>query len=96
MGRFVKAFDYVFIVRPVLFYPIWTVFFAGFICARKTNEIFSNHWSNLQPDLTTFSFVVTFISISFIMGAVFIINQFTYVHSDQENNKLFLIANGLV
>jgi len=96
MGRFVKAFDYVFIVRPVLFYPIWTVFLAGFICARKTNEIFSNHWSNLQSDLTTLSFVVTFISLSFLMSAVFIINQFTDVHSDKENNKLFLIANGLV
>ena len=89
MGRFVKAFDYFFIVRPVLFYPIWTVYLAGFICARNTNDVFSKYWISLQSELTTLPFVVSFISISFLMGAVFIINQFTDVHSDKENNKLF-------
>ena len=97
MGRFIKAFDYVFIVRPVLFYPIWTIFLAGFIGAsRNTNDTFVSHWNQLQADIFSFTFGLTFLSLNLLMGAVFIINQFTDVYSDQENNKLFLIAKGLV
>ncbi len=97
MGKMPKIFDYLFIVRPVLFYPIWTIFLAGFIIARQQeNPHFVPLWKNIQHSLTLPLFWAFFLSLSLLMGAVFIINQFTDIHTDQENNKLFLIANGLV
>ena len=97
MGKLAKVFDYVFITRPVLFYPIWTIFLAGFIAAQQQNtNTFSDNWQNIQTGLTSLSFWLSFSSLSFLMAAVFVINQFTDIHTDKENNKLFLIANGLV
>lgn len=97
MGNLAKIFDYVFITRPVLFYPIWTVFLAGHIASEQQNTktIFGN-WESIQLGLSSFIFWVTFVSLSCLMAAVFIINQFTDIHTDKDNNKLFLIANGLV
>ena len=97
MGKSVKALDYVFIARPVLFYPIWTVFFAGYIAAGKQMDVsFITYWNQLQLGFTSIYFWGSFLSLTFTMAAVFIINQFTDVHTDKENNKLFLLANGLV
>ncbi len=92
-----KIFDYIFIARPVLFYPVWTVFLAGYIVAER--QMLGFHvpdWNQLQWGLTSIQFWATFLSLTLTMGAVFIINQFTDVHTDRVNNKLFLIANGLV
>lgn len=97
MGKIVKIFDYLFLVRPVLFYPIWTIFLAGFIIARQQENLqFVPLWKSIQGSLTLPLFWAFFISLTFLMGAVFIINQFTDIYTDQVNEKLFLIANGLV
>lgn len=92
-----KIFDYIFIARPVLFYPVWTVFLAGYIGAEKQMPgFYVPQWNQLQWGLTSIQFWAAFLALTLTMAAVFIINQFTDVHTDRVNNKLFLIANGLV
>ncbi|RKY88994.1 hypothetical protein DRQ15_09410 [candidate division KSB1 bacterium] len=100
MRKKIKLLDYIFLMRPVLFYPVWTVFLAGYICGIRINSGGSGNlilWqqvNSLSKSPVTF-FIILFAYTS-LMGAVFIINQLTDVKSDQKNNKLFLIANGYV
>ncbi len=98
MANIARVCDYLFITRPVLFYPIWTTFLAGFLSARFNGYagLPFESWPRIQGVLVDPYFWVTFWALTFLMAAVFIINQFTDVHTDRENNKLFLLANGIV
>lgn len=83
MNRLLKPFDYVFVLRPTLFFPVWTVFLAGFFVQRKFGD----------PDQGK-DFLIIGLLLTLLMGAVFILNQIRDRHTDQQNRKLFLIAHG--
>jgi len=84
-----KYFDYFFVLRPTLFFPVWTVFLA-------------NHHANLCFDRSASSVVkidnpfFVGILLTLLMGSTFIINQLKDILTDQKNNKLFIIANGYI
>ncbi|NOY76765.1 MAG: UbiA family prenyltransferase [Calditrichaeota bacterium] len=94
MKSLAKPFDYIFILRPVLFYPVWTVFLAGALSVGMAPQghgwplfkldAFHGAWGDLGWAL---------LSYSLLMGTVFILNQLTDVGSDKRNSKLFLIAD---
>jgi 4-hydroxybenzoate polyprenyltransferase len=88
-------FDYVFLVRPVLFFPVWTGFFAGFLEAttRKSGLL---HFQPIWQILREATFWQAFLVLSLAMAFSFVVNQFTDIHSDRQNNKLFLIAHGII
>lgn len=81
----IKWLDYLFVLRPILFFPIWTVFLAGYYCAFR----FSTPRSDSGGSVIWVLFLYTL-----LMGSVFIINQIADIKSDKRNGKLFLIANG--
>ncbi|RMF58523.1 MAG: hypothetical protein D6743_17580 [Calditrichaeota bacterium] len=95
MKRILKLFDYIFVLRPTLFFPVWTVFLAGFYTESKVDAAVvadaaaTNGHLSPQPD---FIWVGTFLTL--LMGAVFILNQIMDRHTDDKNRKLFLIAQG--
>ncbi len=92
MGSAIRYLDYIFLLRPVLFFPVWTVFLAGFLTAQRMGVgTLRLDWSYLKT-LDWPSFVLALTSYSLLMGAVFVVNQMTDVGSDLENEKLFLIA----
>ena len=93
----IKALDYLFLTRPVLLFPIWTVLLAGFIKAQTTmSGGFVENWKAIQGGLTSSNFWLSFSGLTLLMAAVFIINQFTDAQSDRLNNKLFILADGMV
>ncbi len=81
-----KYLDYIFVLRPTLFFPVWTVFLAGYHASRQFN-------SAIQTSLPAFPIAML---LSLLMGAVFIFNQLTDIETDRRNQKLFLIANGII
>ena len=94
MKKFIKYFDYFFVLRPTLFFPVWTLSLAGIWAQSRFGS--ANEMSGLLNsveliDLSNFLFLALF---TLLMGAVFLINQIEDVESDKLNNKLFLIANG--
>ena len=98
MKKVLRLLDFIFLARPVLFFPVWTVFFAGLIAAQIPDfGAFSRaEWLHVQEPLKSGRFWLSFLAITPVMAAVFIINQFTDAQSDLENNKLFLLAHGIV
>jgi 4-hydroxybenzoate polyprenyltransferase len=84
-----KVLDYLFVLRPTLLFPVWTVVLVG-------------HWAQLRFGTNTvfeksIPFTIWVIAIySLLMGAVFILNQLEDIETDKINQKLYLIADGII
>lgn len=81
-----KYLDYIFVLRPTLFFPVWTVFLAGYHAS-----------SYFEPEKVVQNApTIVAILLSLLMGAVFIFNQISDIETDRKNQKLFFIANGII
>lgn len=93
MKKPIKYLDYFFVLRPTLFFPVWTMSLAGLWAqTRFTASSLHPSWfavGALEIKILFYEFLLTL-----LMGSVFLINQIEDVESDKLNNKLFLIANG--
>lgn len=85
-NRLLKYFDYLFVLRPTLFFPTWTMYLMGVIIA--TNDDINS--ISFLPDLELIYYLLLF---TMLMGALFIMNQLVDVKTDKINEKLFLIAD---
>ncbi len=89
----IKYLDYLFITRPILFFPGWITLMAGYLVARGENRLlFDLMGGKLTPTYWNVPLVLTMFSFAAAMGASFILNQLQDVESDQKNKKLFLIG----
>jgi 4-hydroxybenzoate polyprenyltransferase len=75
-----RILDYIFILRPMLHLPVWTIAILGFYRASSTN-------SGLLP--------VLFLG-SGLAGAVFILNQIYDIESDRLNDKIFFLPRQII
>lgn len=80
-------------MRPTLFFPVWTVFLGGH--HAKTFFDPGNLWENAVAFHSALLVVIA-ILLSLMMGAIFIFNQITDIETDRKNNKLFFIANNII
>ncbi len=83
----VKLLDYVFVLRPTLFFPVWTVYAAGYFACQRFMP--AGLHGAADPGRTA---LLLALSLSLLMGAAFILNQLCDVATDSRNHKLFLIA----
>ena len=96
--------DYLIVLRPTLLLPVWTLVLIGHY--RALSESSSPVESGtvqfpLLPKLTilihpNIELLGILCLYSMVMGAIYIINQICDKESDTANNKLFLVAQGLV
>ncbi len=90
----VKKLDYFFVLRPTLFFPVWTISLSGYWAQQR----FDGHPLVLKPMIElgpidlTYMFIIGLFTL--IMGGVFLLNQLADVETDRLNNKLYLVANG--
>jgi 4-hydroxybenzoate polyprenyltransferase len=78
-----KYLDYVFLIRPVLMPPVWTILLLGH--ARSSQLSGEAHLPGLALVLVTL-----------LVGAVYVLNQIFDIESDRLNQKLFFLARGYV
>ena len=89
MKKGIEIFDYFFLLRPTLFYPIWTFFLAGVWGGKR--------FGIGAPDFThSMGLLWVALGLSLIMGGVFVLNQIQDIETDKANGKLFLLANGII
>ena len=79
--RILKALDYIFVLRPILFFPGITTLLAGY------------YLSDIPLDYTLINIIFAF---CMLMGSTFILNQLEDIDSDKNNSKLFLIEHGFI
>jgi len=85
----VRVYDYFFLLRPILWVPVWVFLFIGYMYGARI-EFFSITW------LLPWKFWITLLSYTLLMSATYIINQITDRESDRINQKLFLIPYGII
>jgi len=85
----VEWFDALFLLRPTLFFPVWTYFLAGQSGGARYPKV---SLQLLHPMGTLWIMA----ALSLLMGSVFILNQIQDMETDRRNRKLFLLANGIV
>lgn len=81
--KMMKIFDHIFILRPMLHLPVWTIMILGFYRSQPADS----SWHILP---------VSLLLGTGIFGAVFLINQIYDIESDRLNNKLFFLPEGIV
>jgi len=91
MKRVLHLMDYVFVLRPTLMFPVWTVFLAGHSAQLRfgfspVRIAWQGAWE--------WDYLLVGLLVTLCMGATFVLNQITDVESDRLNNKLFLLASG--
>ncbi|MDZ7340319.1 MAG: hypothetical protein ONB27_03110, partial [candidate division KSB1 bacterium] len=93
MNERLKFLDYFFVLRPTLFFPVWTVFLAGL----HANAVFDpKHAMSSLAIVPAQNQILVALLLSLLMGAIFIFNQIADIETDRQNNKLFFIANGII
>lgn len=75
-----RFFDFIFLMRPTLWIPVWTFFLLGF------------HRSGGEVSLLYFT--TAFILYTILMSGVYVLNQIIDIESDRVNKKLFLLSDG--
>lgn len=77
--KVLKYLDYIFVLRPVLFPPVWTIALLGYY---------------RNPTLSGNSLILTLLWLTLLVGAVYLLNQVFDLPSDRENKKLFFLTEG--
>jgi 4-hydroxybenzoate polyprenyltransferase len=87
----ISRLDYLFVLRPMLFFPGWSTMMAGYFIQTKTNwfPIFQFH-------LNYFHLLSLLFAFALVMGSSFVLNQLKDIESDKKNKKLFIISNGIL
>jgi len=80
--------DLVFLLRPTLFYPVWTFFLAGYWSVGRH--------ATASPSVGGPGVWIRLVPVTLVMGGVYILNQIQDRETDLANGKLFLLAKGVV
>lgn len=84
-----KPYDFFFLLRPTLLVPVWLFHFLGFFKASNGDFL---HVVLKLP----WSFYLSLLAYSLLIGGVYILNQIFDVESDRINRKLFLLPEGII
>ncbi len=94
--RFLHALDYFFVLRPTLFFPVWTVALAGLWAHERAAATMPWYWPFWPQHGFGQAWPLELGLFTLVMGASFLLNQITDVESDRLNDKLYLVASGAV
>ncbi|MDZ7413763.1 MAG: UbiA family prenyltransferase [candidate division KSB1 bacterium] len=91
MSRLLRLWDYVFVLRPTLLFPVWTVFLAGHSAQLRFGHSLARiSWRGAWD----FDYILVALLVTLCLGATFVLNQVADMESDRLNRKLFLLATG--
>ena len=83
--------DYLFLLRPMLFFPGWSTLLAGYYIEYKSEWVPIIGVKTVPlPDFLLFA------GFALIMGSSFVLNQLQDIASDKKNRKLFIISDGIL
>lgn len=80
-----NVLDYIFVLRPVLMPPVWTVYLLG-------NGYRATH----LPERLSLPLLLGFAMLSLLSGAAYLLNQYFDVETDRQNRKLHFFPLGLI
>lgn len=87
MKSIARMFDWLFLLRPTLFYPIWTYYLAG----HWGGQTFGRGENGFHHSMGIWGSVG---ALSLTVGSIYIFNQIQDRETDRVNHKLFLLSDG--
>ncbi len=90
-----KKLDYFFVLRPTLFFPVWTVSLAGYWAQERFGTLCKNS-SQVVAVGSDVNLLFVLLILTLMMAGIFLLNQLYDVETDRINNKLYLIASGAI
>ncbi|HEX9913207.1 MAG TPA: UbiA family prenyltransferase [candidate division Zixibacteria bacterium] len=78
-----KYLDYIFVLRPVLMVPVWTILLLGYYQGSRDASFDK-------------SLLWLFLFATFFIGGVYLLNQIYDLETDRKNKKLFFLAEGYI
>ncbi|MBN2354976.1 UbiA family prenyltransferase [candidate division KSB1 bacterium] len=94
--KLLKSLDFFFVLRPTLFFPVWTVSLAGVWAQLRFASGETEPYARLSAGSWDITIWVSLFLFTHIMAASFLLNQIADIESDRVNNKLYLIASGAI
>ncbi len=95
-----KLLDYIFLTRPMLIIPVWTIALLGARASlwreRGLNPVTIDRFPFVDFSTAESNLLLMLLLATFLAGAVFVLNQIYDADSDRINKKLFLIADGKI
>jgi len=95
-----KLLDYIFLMRPMLIVPVWTIALLGTRAAswreRGLTPFKLDHYPFATFQSLDANLLLMLLFGTLLAGAIFILNQIYDIESDRQNEKLFLLADGHV
>jgi 4-hydroxybenzoate polyprenyltransferase len=88
--KLIAVFDHLFLLRPILFVPLWALTLAGYYWAGAEGGTYRFAW------LPRGRLLLSLLVYSLLMGSVYILNQITDRDTDRLNKKLYLLGEGYV
>ncbi len=82
----VKVFDFIFLGRPLLLIPVWTIYLHFQAACRPAD---SNAGSIVHH-------LASLAAVSLIFAGTYIVNQIFDIASDRINDKLYLLPRGII
>jgi len=76
--------DCLFLFRPTLMIPVWTILMLGWITGAK-HELFA---------MGNSEFWILFAAFTAVVGYIYILNQIADIDGDRKNGKLFILPGG--
>lgn len=76
--------DYIFLLRPVLLPPVWTIALLGTVRSGMAHEMSAGVW------------ILFFVHLAALFGGVYTLNQICDVESDRANGKLYFLPEAII
>lgn len=94
MKQLLKPFDYFFILKPIMFFPVWVLFLSGYYVQNKT-EPYLHSEGNISNGVAAFGedrLIWLGLAVTILMGAIFVLNQVMERKSSEAKSKFTFIA----
>jgi 4-hydroxybenzoate polyprenyltransferase len=92
----IRILDYLYIARPILFFPGWATMIAGYFTATGESTSGLPILRGIKPEIWNSEIVLAMLMLGAAMGGGAILNQLKDIATDRKNQKLFLIGEGFV
>jgi|FLOH01.1.fsa_nt_gi 4-hydroxybenzoate polyprenyltransferase len=86
LNKVLKYLDYLFVLRPILFFPVWTLILCGYYSSESN--------INVEVAQDTTFIILSFILLTVTSGAVYLLNNIEDAAGDKINRKVLLIQDG--
>lgn len=99
MKQILKPFDYFFILKPVMFFPVWVLFLSGYYAQNKLIAPYLYSETNTSNGLAAIGedkLIWVGLALTVLMGAIFVLNQVMARKSPETKSKVTLIAPGML